>query len=385
MTGSGSIRRVGTATSLIFETKALQKGTIGAVSSVGRAPAKSLQSARFPTPGSARQSACAMGFPTPEARRLGGMSTPLSQLRDSYRGQLRRMDRAQNTIDRWMAQVDLFVAWARDTPLHEIKARDIELGFLAELSAAFEERNGRPMAATSMRITIQALKSFYRFLDDFDYLEDPNGGYLRNPMTKIYPPPVKQKPINWLQEEDDQRLLAAGPKQGKSPNTLRDRTVLYLYRFTGVRLDEGLSLTMRSVDIESETIRVMRSKTDSGLDREIPIAPELLPVLQRWIEFTKQKGVYRPDGPFLVTRNGTEMKPQQIQAMVARMAGRAGLDQRVTPHTLRRTFGSWLINRGVALNVVSKLLGHSSTVVTEKAYAVLLNNTIRREMMLALR
>lgn len=312
------------------------------------------------------------------------MSVPLSQLRDSYKAQLRRMERAENTIERWVAEVDLFVAWVGERPLHEIRAREIELDFLAGLQAAFEERNGRPMAAGTMRIIIQALKSFYAFLDNFDYLEYPDGSYFRNPMSKIYPPPVKQKPISWLQADEDRQLLLHGPKKGKSPNTLRDRTVLYLYRYTGVRLDEGLSLTMRSVDLEVGTIRVLRSKTDSGLNREIPIAPELLPVLGQWVAWTKQKGVWRPDGPLLVTRNHNEMKPQQVEAMISRMAVRAELQRRVTPHTLRRTFGSYLINRGVRLEVVSKLLGHSSTVVTEKAYAQLLNNTIRKEMLAAL-
>jgi integrase len=56
----------------------------------------------------------------------------------------------------------------------------------------------------------------------------------------------------------------------------------------------------------------------------------------------------------------------------------------VTPHTLRRTFGSYLLNRGLRLEVVSKLLGHASTTVTERAYAELLDETARRELFQAL-
>ncbi len=78
------------------------------------------------------------------------------------------------------------------------------------------------------------------------------------------------------------------------------------------------------------------------------------------------------------------MKPQYVEQVVRRVAARAGLARRVTPHTLRRTFGSDLVNRGARLEVVSRLLGHASTAITEKAYARLEDTTIRAEMLAAL-
>jgi site-specific recombinase XerD len=78
------------------------------------------------------------------------------------------------------------------------------------------------------------------------------------------------------------------------------------------------------------------------------------------------------------------MKPQYVGRVVARVAEKAGINRRVTPHTLRRTFGSDLVNRGVRLEVVSRLLGHASTAITEKAYARLEDATVRREMLAAL-
>ena len=124
------------------------------------------------------------------------------------------------------------------------------------------------------------------------------------------------------------------------------------------------------------------SKTAAGF-RSVPVSPELRPHIQRWLAFTKRQGWYHADGPFLVTRNRTPMKPQYIEQVVSRVAARAGLTRRVTPHTLRRTFGSDLVNRGVRLEVVSRLLGHASTAITEKAYARLEDATIRAEMLAA--
>ena len=128
---------------------------------------------------------------------------------------------------------------------------------------------------------------------------------------------------------------------------------------------------------------VTTSKTVAGL-RSIPISPELRPHIERWWAFTRRECLFRPDGAFLVTRNGTSMKPQYVEQVVRRVAARAGLTRRVTPHTLRRTFGSDLVNRKVRLEVVSRLLGHASTSITEKAYARLEDKTIRTEMLAAL-
>ena len=75
------------------------------------------------------------------------------------------------------------------------------------------------------------------------------------------------------------------------------------------------------------------------------------------------------------------MKAQYVEPVVRRVGERAGLSRRLKPHTLRRTFGSDLLNRGVRLEVVSRLLGHASTAITEKAYARLEDKTIRDEML----
>jgi site-specific recombinase XerD len=83
------------------------------------------------------------------------------------------------------------------------------------------------------------------------------------------------------------------------------------------------------------------------------------------------------------------MHPQFAWRLVKRVAARAGIHldsngtSSVSPHTLRRTLGSDLLNRGVRLEVVSKLLGHASTTITEQAYAELLDSTIAAEVLAA--
>lgn len=134
-----------------------------------------------------------------------------------------------------------------------------------------------------------------------------------------------------------------------------------------------------------------KSKSVSGL-RRIPILPELAAEWRRWRDFQEARGaVADSTGAVHQLRDADDAVPGvEIVKRVAHRAGvrtqdppdRAGLNlSEVSPHTLRRTFGSTLLNQGVRLEVVSKLLGHSNTKVTEDSYAELLNATIAREVL----
>lgn len=304
-------------------------------------------------------------------------STELKTNVQAFLTNLRRRGKAPRTIKRWSVELDRLVAWVGERELHEIDAGALELSFLTEWEAAFQDRNGRAPALNSTRAVIQAVKSFYAFLDRFGLLVDADGGLIRNPALALELPTIPVKPeLDWLRAEEDEALLSC-------PMSAREDIIVFLLRMTGLRLGEALALTNRDVNVGEGSITVTTSKTVSGL-RSVPISPELRPHIERWLAFTHRESFYRPDGAFLATRNGTSMKAQYVGRVVARVAVRAGIARRVTPHTLRRTFGSDLVNRGVRLEVVSRLLGHASTAITEKAYARLEDRTIRDEMLGAL-
>lgn len=296
---------------------------------------------------------------------------------EAFLANLRRRGKAARTITRWSVELNRFVVWMGDRELHEIGAGELELGFLTEWEAAFRDRNGRAPALNSTRAVVQAIRSFYAFMDRFGLLVDANGGLIRNPALALELPVIPVKPeLDWLRAEEDEVLLGC-------PMNAREDVIIFFLRMTGLRLGETLALTNRDVNMGDGSIMVTTSKTVAGL-RSIPISPELRPHIDRWWAFTRRESLFHQDGPFLVTRNRTAMKPQYVEEVVARVAVRAGLSRRVTPHTLRRTFGSDLVNRGLRLEVVSRLLGHASTSITEKAYARLENTTIRSEMLAAL-
>jgi integrase/recombinase XerD len=304
-------------------------------------------------------------------------SGELKLLVEAFFSNLRRRNKAAQTLVRWRPELRRFVVWVGERPLWEITAAELDAGFLVAWEAEFRLRNGREAKPNSLRAVIQALKSFYGYLERFDRLLDGEGKPFRNPALALEAPVVRPAAeLDWLRAEEDEALLAL-------PMSEREAILVFFLRLTGLRLNEALTLTNRDVDLPGNEIRVRSSKSEAGY-RSLPIVPELRPVIERWRAFTIARGCYLLEGPFLVTRNRTAMKAQYVELVVRRVGERAGLVRRLTPHTLRRTFGSHLLNLGVRLEVVSRLLGHASTAITEQAYARLEDKTIRAELLAAL-
>jgi integrase len=185
-----------------------------------------------------------------------------------------------------------------------------------------------------------------------------------------------------LTAEEDRLLLSA-------PVNAQERILVYLLRFTGLRISEACALRVKDVDLDERKIRVTESKTRAGR-RSVPIARELEPELAVWFErLRREHGLqFTPELPVLATRNRTPMKPQFAWRILKRAAGKVGIRVRpdgasaISPHTLRRTYGSTLLNREerpLRIEAVSKLLGHSDVRVTQQSYARLLDERAHAE------
>ncbi len=146
------------------------------------------------------------------------------------------------------------------------------------------------------------MKSFYAFLDDREQLVDEEGQVLRDPVARIKSPKVKRTPNDWLRDEEDKRLLATGM-------TERERVIVYVLRWLGVRTGEAVALRICDIDLDVLRAYVRESKTESGL-REIPISDELAFEIRAWLRYLEDRGLNNPNGPLLATRNGTPMAQQ---------------------------------------------------------------------------
>lgn len=322
----------------------------------------------------------------------------------AYSGALARHGRAPATSTRYVPVVRAFLEWTQCRLTGPPTTLDIDL-FLASREAAIETRIGRRPSRATIRAQIAALRSFFLYLERSGLLADADGRAAPNPMTAIVAPTLEQRPNDFLRPFEDTSLLDCG-----SPPV--ERLVVWLLRWTGLRVAEACSLRLQDLDLTSdrESLVVRKSKTSAGL-RTIPLVPCLVPELETWLGILGDRGITSPQAYVLSTATRSAFKPTFVWRLVKRAGARAdvrpvgcecGSQRRsrhepgcpqtvsgencsaITPHTLRRTFGSYLVNRGLRLEVVSRLLGHSSTVVTERAYAELLAPTIRDELLAVL-
>jgi len=158
-----------------------------------------------------------------------------------------------------------------------------------------------------------------------------------------------------------------------SATGLRNRALVEMMLAAGLRVSEVCALRGVDVDLAGGTVRVNRGK--GGKDRVVPILPEALPWLRLWADKRAGLGL---DGraPFFVglrsgrtghgyRERGDGIKPRFVQALVKRLANAAGIQRRVTPHVLRHTYATGLLDRGFNLREVQVLLGHARLETTE--------------------
>jgi integrase len=319
----------------------------------------------------------------------------------SFDAHLRRRGRASSTCQQYRYALRSFEKWAGLREVGDLTPADMEF-FLAYWEADFQARRGhRPRPATT-RGLIGALRVFFAYLEHAELLVGSDGLPRRSPVRTIETPGCPQRPNDFLRPPEDRALLNA-----ECPHY--HRIVVWLLRFSGVRAAEAHALKVADVDLtpDTESLTVRVSKTPAGT-RTIPLLPQLVPLLHEHLAYLRQMIPVTPETPFLATRVGTPVTTNYIWRAVKRVAFEAGVRpiactcattrqdrhalgcprsmsgenrSSVSPHTLRRTFGSDLINRGLRLEAVSRLLGHSSTTITERAYAQLLAPTIRKELL----
>jgi integrase len=325
-------------------------------------------------------------------------------LAEAYEAALARQGRAPATLKKYSPVVRTFLDWADRQGNRLPTTLDIDL-FLTRREAELEARMGRRPRRSTVRAQIAALRSFFLYLERSGLLVDVDGRAVTNPMTAVVAPTVEQRPNDFLRPLEDAALLECALPPA-------ERIVVWLLRWTGLRVAEACALRLQDLDLtpEREIIVVRKSKTTAGV-RTIPLVPCLVPELEAWLRMLSSRGVSSPQAHLLATTSGSAFRPTFVWRLVKRAGARAevrpvpcecGSRRRsrhergcprtvsgenlsaITPHTLRRTFGSYLLNRGLRLEVVSRLLGHSSTVVTERAYAELLAPTIRDELLAVL-
>jgi integrase/recombinase XerD len=256
---------------------------------------------------------------------------------------------------------------------------DVAVRYLAARGS--RGRPGAPgLAPTSLRRRTASIRGFYRFAYGDGLIGSDVAAHLDLPRQSRLLPET-------LTVDETVRLIeAAGdaPPDSRRPTDsdgtrLRDRTLLELLYAAGLRVSEALGLDLEHVTMDAGFVRVI-GKGDK--ERVVPVGDVALEWLGRYLAWPRSAwlaGAGKGDGPgspVFVTRRGTRLGRVQAWHVVKGAAAVAGLDGRVSPHTLRHSFATHMLEGGADLRVVQELLGHAS-ISTTQLYTHLTGERIR--------
>lgn len=230
----------------------------------------------------------------------------------------------------------------------------------AELAAYVGHLQGRGLAAASIARAVVAARRLHRFLVQEGQAAHDAGAFLR-------PPPVPQGLPKALPEEDVAALL--GAVRGESALARRDRAVLELLYGTGARISELVGLSLGAVLAEDELLRVM-GKGDK--ERLVPLGRHARAALAQWTSpggrdlLVPARWARRGDSEALfLNARGGRLSRQGAWGIVRHYGQLVGLEGRLSPHVLRHSCATHMLDHGADIRVVQELLGHASIATTQ--------------------
>jgi integrase/recombinase XerD len=213
----------------------------------------------------------------------------------------------------------------------------------------------REYAPSTVARKIAAVKSYFHFLVSDGVLAD-------DPTVSVDSPPVDRHLPHPLSPEEIARLLAE-PSKADTPKASRDRALLELMYATGMRATEIIGLDVDAVDLDAETVRCVGK---GNKERILPLYEGVCQALRAYLEDGRAKLLFgRPETALFVNHRGHALTRQGLWLIIKEYGEAAGIERKVTPHVLRHSFATHLLDGGAGLRVVQQLLGHSNISSTQ--------------------
>jgi integrase/recombinase XerD len=267
---------------------------------------------------------------------------------------------AEHTQRTYAALLNKFVAWAAKQGLSDWKT--IELRHLMSFLQHERERalanqpkdSPRRLSSESVYLEIAALRAFYRFAEDEKLLPANIAEYLSLPRR------WKRLPKALTAQEIESLLVMETPE---TPQSLCDQAVLELAYASGLRLSELRTVRLEQLHLEAGFINVVGK---GNKERVVPVGRKAVAALERYLDAGRPRLVTaRSPAAVFLTRRGTPFAPVTLWLRIKQRARRAGIVRNVTPHMLRHSFATHLLEHGADLRVIQELLGHASISTTE--------------------
>lgn len=210
------------------------------------------------------------------------------------------------------------------------------------------------ISASSVNRKIACLRTFFKFLLRQERIS-------KDPLARINVLKTRKRLPAFVKEEDMVNLL----DNNTFPETFegqRDRLVLEMFYGTGIRLSELVYLKENCIDLSNRTIKVLGKRNK---ERVIPFSPPLVELIRNYLLIRNREVVMKAHGNFFVRANGEACYPMMIYKIVRKYLDRFPTMEKRSPHILRHTYATHLLNKGAELNAVKDLLGHTSLAATQ--------------------
>lgn len=207
--------------------------------------------------------------------------------------------------------------------------------------------------STSVNRKLSSLRSFYKYLLK-------QGEVAVDPLRKITGPKNK-KPLPAFLKESEMNKLLDETDFGEGFKGCRDRLIIEVFYATGIRLSELIGLNDRDIDFSASQLKVTGKRNKQRL---IPFGDELRAAMREYVDIRNEAIAERTEA-FFVRESGLRFQPTQVYDLVKRNLSKVVTLKKRSPHVLRHTFATTMLNNEAELGAVKELLGHSSLATTE--------------------
>ncbi len=243
----------------------------------------------------------------------------------------------------------------------------VDLDSFNEYIVDLRGRKGYRDTTTARKVA--SIRSFFGFLFE-------NGAIHQDPTESLGSPRVGRSLPKFLSKEDVTRLLDAACKDSGN-EARRDAAILELLYATGLRVGELVSLNVADIDLQESYIRCWGK---GSKERIVHLYPKAVKELKQYLTLIRPNLLKNRNGEtaLFVNHRGERLTRQWVWNILKNYGAKAGIQQQITPHTLRHSFATHLLENGASLRHVQELLGHSS-ISTTQVYTHLTDHQLHKE------